>query len=213
MISDFESILIDTMAGIVEQKSGATDDHVIRTRLFMQIMLEAMVCADIYGNEIKDVCIQTASKASQLHDLGKISIEGGILQKQGSLTDAEFELVKSHTAIGGEIIGDMLKKAPTSKFLEYAKIIAESHHECWDGGGYHKGLAGERIPILGRVMAIADVYDALVTKRPYKDAFSHTKAVEIIKNDGGVHFDPALVQLFLQIHEKFEKIVNGASEN
>lgn len=213
MISDFESILIDTMAGIVEQKSGATDDHVIRTRIFMQIMLEAMVDADIYGDEMKGVCIQTASKASQLHDLGKISIDSNVLQKQGSLTDAEFELVKNHTAVGGEIIGNMMNKVPASKFLEYAKIIAESHHECWDGGGYHKGLVGEEIPILGRVMAIADVYDALVTKRPYKEAFSHTKAVEIIKNDGGVHFDPTLVQLFLQVHEKFEQIVNGASEN
>jgi len=208
-VSGLEKALIEMMAEVIEHRGTAADGHVGRVRLFVRILLEALEASGFYAEEMSEIDIDIAADASQLHDVGKIAIRDSILLKSGSLTDVEFELVKNHTALGGKIVGEMLLKVPDSKLLQYAKVIAESHHERWDGGGYHKGLKGREIPLLGRVIAIADVYDALVTKRPYKDAFSHAKAVEIIKNDGGVHFDPALVRLFLDVQGKIAEAISS----
>ncbi|MCL2855926.1 MAG: HD domain-containing protein [Defluviitaleaceae bacterium] len=198
-MGDLENVLIETMAELIEHRSAASEGHVGRVRVFVKALLHAIKDAGVYEDEIANIDIDLAACASQLHDVGKIAVKDGILLKPAALTDAEFELVKNHTALGGKIIGGMITKAGDCKLLQYAKVIAETHHERWDGGGYHQGLKGAEIPLLGRVMAIADVYDALVTKRPYKEAFTHDKAVEIIKNDGGVHFDPVLVQIFVDI--------------
>jgi putative two-component system response regulator len=136
-------------------------------------------------------------QSSQLHDIGKIAIQDSILKKPGALTPDEFEQIKDHTSIGEKIILKMGEHINEHVFLEYARVLASAHHEKWDGTGYPNGLKGEEIPLLGRAMAIVDVYDALISVRPYKEAFSREQAIEIIKNGSGTHFDPRLVDLFV----------------
>ena len=204
-MNNLEKVLIEALAEVVEGRDAMTRGHVGRVRVFMGILLDEMAASGVYGAEMLGIDIDAAVVACQLHDVGKIGFTDGILSKKEALSDGDFEFLKMHTALGGRIIDKMLESAPDNIVLQYAKVIAQSHHERWDGGGYHKGLKGEEIPLLGRVMAVVDVYDALISKRPYKEAFSHEKAVEIIKNDDGIHFDPAIVNLFSKIHHKFEE--------
>jgi putative two-component system response regulator len=138
--------------------------------------------------------------------VGKIAIKDGILNKPGKLTPEEFNEIKTHAAFGGAVIDKIKESTSEQAFLEYAKIFALTHHEKWDGSGYPRGLRGEEIPLLGRIMAIADVYDALRSDRPYKEAYSHGEAVQIISAGSGTHFDPALVDLFLRVADKFNSI-------
>jgi putative two-component system response regulator len=143
-------------------------------------------------------------QSSQLHDVGKISISDRILNKPGKLTPEEFDDMKKHTTFGVKIIEKMEFVATESDFLKHAKIFAGTHHEKWDGTGYPYGIADEDIPLQGRLMAIADVYDALVSERPYKNAFSHDEAVKIILDGRGTHFDPVLVDVFEQTSDAFQ---------
>jgi putative two-component system response regulator len=145
-------------------------------------------------------------QSAQLHDVGKIAIEDSILLKPGKLTDEEFEKIKVHTTFGVRVIDKIKANTSHQEFLKYARILASTHHEKWDGTGYPNELAGEDIPLPGRLMAIADVYDALVSDRPYKKAYTHKQAVEIIKSESGIHFDPALVDLFLGVADKFNEV-------
>jgi putative two-component system response regulator len=140
-------------------------------------------------------------QSSQLHDVGKIAISDRILQKPGRLDPEEFDEMKKHAAFGAQIIERIEASTSASDFLKYAKIFAGTHHEKWDGSGYPNGLAGEDIPLQGRIMALADVYDALVSERPYKKAFSHTTAVKIIQDGQGSQFDPALTDIFIRVME------------
>jgi len=144
-------------------------------------------------------------QSAQLHDVGKIAIKDGILQKPGKLTDEEFEEIKTHTVVGVSVIDRIKENTTEQAFLDYARIFAGTHHEKWDGSGYHRGLAGNEIPLLGRLMAIADVYDALVSDRPYKKAFTHEQAVKIISDGSGCHFDPVLVEVFLDVSDQFKE--------
>jgi len=147
-------------------------------------------------------------QSCQLHDVGKIAVQDSLLKKAGKLTPEEFELIKNHTTFGEKVILRLKEKTMDSDFLEYARIFAITHHEKWDGSGYPKGLKGEDIPLLGRMMAIADVYDALVEPRPYKVAYAHEKAKSIILEGKGTHFDPTLVDLFEEISPEFESIAS-----
>ena len=144
--------------------------------------------------------------SSQLHDVGKISIPDSILLKPGKLLDMEFEIMKSHTVIGAEIIEKMEKNTRDHDFIRYAKGFAEYHHEKWNGSGYPHKLEGLDIPLEGRLMAIVDVYDALVSDRPYKKAFSPENAEKIICKDSGSHFDPELVRMFKLVTNEFTVI-------
>jgi putative two-component system response regulator len=139
----------------------------------------------------------------QLHDVGKIFVSDNILRKPGKLNKQEFEDMKVHTKIGENIVDKVKLLATESEFLKFAKIFVSSHHEKWDGTGYPHGLRGTEIPLLGRVMAIADVYDALVSVRPYKEAYTHEEAVKIICESSGTHFDPTLIELFKQVSDQF----------
>jgi len=145
--------------------------------------------------------------SSQLHDVGKIAISDSILKKPGRLTQQEFDSMKKHVEFGIGIIERIESEASGTDFLRYAKIFAEAHHEKWDGSGYPNGLAGNKIPLPGRLMAIADVYDALTSTRPYKEAFSHEEATRIIRKGRGKHFDPVLVDAFELVADKFASIV------
>jgi putative two-component system response regulator len=143
--------------------------------------------------------------SAQLHDVGKIAINDQILKKPSRLTNDEFEIMKAHTSYGVLVIEKIAQGASEQSFLDHAKIFAKTHHEKWDGSGYPQGLRGMGIPLHGRLMAIADVYDALISPRPYKRAFSHQEAVDIIASGRGSHFDPELTDLFLSVADKFER--------
>jgi len=141
-----------------------------------------------------------------LHDVGKIAISDLILNKPGPLTNEEFEIMKSHVSVGVEAIERIMSETKEHAFLHHALLIAGAHHEKWDGRGYPNGLKGSDIPLEGRLMAIADVYDALISERPYKKAFTHEEACKIIEDSAGTHFDPVLVEVFKRVEDKFLNI-------
>jgi putative two-component system response regulator len=145
-------------------------------------------------------------QSSQLHDVGKITISDQILRKPGKLDDREFEEMKTHVVSGEEIIKKIASMTKENDFLKYAEIFAASHHEKWDGTGYPRRLKGSEIPLLGRIMAIADVYDALISERPYKKAFAREEAARIIIEGSGTQFDPILVELFIDTADQFKEL-------
>jgi len=203
-VLNLQDAMLRTIAEMVEYRDNITGSHIERTQRGIKILLEAIQKHGFYSEETKDWEVDLLLRSSQLHDVGKISINDNILRKTEKLNDEEFEDMKRHTVIGEQIIDKISSLAKESDFLKYAKIFASSHHEKWDGTGYHRGLKEDEIPLLGRIMAIADVYDALVSDRSYKKAFSHEDAVKIILEERGKYFDPVLVDLFLEVSDDFK---------
>ncbi|MCL1894478.1 MAG: response regulator [Holophagaceae bacterium] len=201
-----QDIFITTFSELVEFRDEATGGHIVRTQLYLKLLAEKMLEKNVYPGSIEEKDVKLLVQSSQLHDVGKINIPDSILNKRGRLTDAEFETMKQHTVMGREAIAKIVDKVEESEFLVHAQVMAYSHHERWDGTGYPLGLAGEDIPIQGRLMAIADVYDALVSERPYKPSFEHTLAVGIILQGKGTQFDPLLVEIFQEISDEFSEI-------
>ncbi|MCL2018810.1 MAG: response regulator [Oscillospiraceae bacterium] len=193
------------LADIVESRDQNTGGHIDRTSIYTEILINAMIEHGVYADEIKDWDLESVISSARLHDVGKISISDFILNKPGKLTDEEFEIMKTHASIGGEIIDRAIARTGDAEFLYSAKLFAAYHHEKWDGRGYSLGLKGEEIPLHGRIMAVIDVYDALVSERPYKKAFSHEKAVSIIMEDAGTHFDPLIAEVFCKVNEKIRQ--------
>ena len=152
-------------------------------------------------------------KSAPLHDIGKVGIPDHILLKPGKLSEDEFEIMKSHTTLGGSSLEIAADRLGTNSFLNLAREIALTHHERWDGKGYPLGIKGDDIPISGRLMAVADVYDALISKRVYKEAFSHDKACRIITEWQGVNFDPRMVKAFFAIEDQFLEIAGEFQDN
>jgi putative two-component system response regulator len=202
-ILDLQNALLKTMAELVECRDDITGGHIERTQRGIKILLKELERSGIYREQTNGWDINLLLQSSQLHDVGKISIDDNILKKPGKLTDEEFAEMKKHASFGEQIIEKIETLAKESDFLNYAKIFAASHHEKWNGSGYPRGLKGDEIPLLGRIMAIADVYDALTSVRPYKKAFTHEEAVRIITEGSGTQFDPALVDVFLRAEEQF----------
>jgi len=195
---------ISVLANTVESRDKVTGKHIERTQRYLELLVNELVSAKIYENEISGWDMSLLLPSAQLHDVGKITISDLILNKPGKLTDEEYVLIKQHCAEGERIIDEIITKADEQDgFLLFAKRFAGCHHEKWDGTGYPKGLSGKNIPLEGRIMAVCDVYDALVSERPYKKPFSHEQAMEIIKNDAGTHFDPKIVEAFLNIADAF----------
>jgi len=160
---------------------------------------------NVYADEICEWNLELVASSARLHDIGKIVITDLILNKTGNLTMAEYDEMKTHTTEGEKIIDSIIEDSGDGYFLQNAKLFASSHHERWDGTGYPRGLKGIEIPLQGRIMAIADVYDALVSERSYKKAFTHEAAVKIIKDSNGTHFDPALIKIFNLCENEFLK--------
>jgi len=202
-----QDAVLQAMAELVEYRDDNTGGHIERTRYYLHVLVNAMLERNLHPEQvsvwIKDKFFFTSV---QLHDVGKISISDNILKKPGPLTPEEFEEMKSHTTFGAEIIENIKHRVKEESFLDYAKIFALTHHEKWNGTGYPAGLSGEDIPLQGRLMAIADVYDALISERPYKTSMSHERAVSIIRDGSGTHFDPQLVEVFLSVADRFEQI-------
>lgn len=205
-VYELQNAVLRTVAELVECRDDVTGGHIERTQAYIRILIEEMmargVYSDITGAWNTDFLIQS----SQLHDVGKIAIKDSILSKPGKLTPEEFDVMKTHTTFGAEVIERIQENTTEHDFLNHARVFALTHHEKWDGSGYPCGLAGEEIPLQGRLMAIADVYDALISARPYKSALPHERAVEIILGGRGSHFDPSLVDIFLDVAERFQRL-------
>jgi putative two-component system response regulator len=195
-VLELQDAILKTVADLVESRDDITGGHIERTQRGVELLVEGLRDNPVYGREVAGWDIKLLLQSSQLHDVGKIAISDRILQKPGRLTDEEFGDMKKHTVFGVQIIERIEASTSASDFLKYAKIFAGTHHEKWDGSGYPNALAGENIPLQGRIMALADVYDALVSERPYKKAFSHAEAMKIIQDGKGTQFDPALTDVF-----------------
>jgi putative two-component system response regulator len=198
--------LVHVLADMVENRDKATGGHIERTMAYIKILLTAMKERGIYADEIQGWDLETTISSVRLHDVGKIVITDKILNKTGRLTYDEFDEMKTHAEEGERIIDKMIESTGEVEFLRNAKLFAGYHHERWDGSGYPRGLKGAEIPLQGRIMAIVDVYDALVSERPYKKALTSEAAIDIIMEDRGKYFDPKIVDVFFEVKDLFRKV-------
>ncbi|MCL2182392.1 MAG: response regulator [Chitinispirillia bacterium] len=205
-VVELRDALLKTMADLVECRDVITGGHIERTQKYLEALLKEMLRQGIYAEELASWDWELVLQSAQLHDVGKIMVKDSILNKPGRLTPEEFEEIKKHTTFGGTVIQKIRESTSEQAFLDYAEVFAVTHHEKWDGSGYPAGLKGKDIPLLGRLMALADVYDALRSDRPYKKAFSRGEAEKIIIEGSGTHFDPAIVDLFLCVSPEFHAI-------
>lgn len=201
-----QEVTIESLGTLAEYRDPETGGHIKRTKNYVRLLAEYLKDHPRYRHYLDDITIDFLYRSSPLHDIGKVGVPDAILIKPGKLTDKEFSEIKKHPVYGRNAIAVSEKRLGEKSFLQYAKVIAESHHEKWDGTGYPHGLKADDIPIPGRLMAIADVYDALISKRVYKPPFSHDKAVAIIAQGRGQHFDPDMVDAFLKLEDQFRQI-------
>jgi putative two-component system response regulator len=205
-LQNLKSAIIFGFADLVENRDKNTGGHVERTAAYIELLTKVMIERGLYAEELKDLDMDLFVSSARLHDVGKIAISDTILNKPGKLTDEEFVTMKSHTTEGEMAIDQIATRSDDKEFLHNARLFAGSHHERWDGRGYPRGLAGDQIPLQGRIMAIADVYDALVSERPYKKAFTTEQAVDIITEGSGTQFEAAIVDLFIELKDQFEMV-------
>jgi len=209
-VSSLQNAVITWAAEVIEFRDEETGQHVERVQKYLQLLLGAMEKTELYMAEVITWDTEAFLTSALLHDVGKIKIRDGILLKEGKLTGDEIADMKLHSLYGKALIESLQEKVPNQTFLEYAKILAHRHHEKWDGTGYPDRLKGEEIPLPARMMAIADVYDALISKRPYKKAFSHEEAMQIISDGRGTQFDPNLVDIFISLSDRIREISEAA---
>ncbi len=212
-LAALQDAIVIAMASLAETRDNDTGHHIRRTQHYMRELAAYLRDLPRFAEHIDDKLIAILYKSAPLHDIGKVGVPDRILLKPGRLTPEEFEEMKRHTIYGRDAIIAAEKSLDVQEnFLVTAREIAYSHHEKWDGSGYPEGLAGEAIPLSARMMALADVYDALTTKRIYKDAIPHAEAVEIIRAGRGSHFDPDVADAFLSVNERFAAIAMEFSE-
>ncbi|AEF80297.1 HD domain-containing phosphohydrolase [Leadbettera azotonutricia] len=210
-IEDLQNAVMSTVAEVVEFRDDIIGGHIERVQSYLKFMLDQIIEEEKYPKEMAEWDLDFLIPSAQLHDVGKILVSEKILSKPGKLTPEEFEEIKKHTSYGIKVIDRISGITREHAFLDHAKIIAGAHHERWDGKGYPNGLAGENIPLQGRLMAIADVYDALIAVRPYKQPVSTAEAAKIITEGKGTQFDPVLVDIFQTVASKFAKIAERES--
>ncbi|MDR3364206.1 MAG: response regulator [Clostridiales Family XIII bacterium] len=208
-VVELQNAVLSTVAEMVEFRDELTGGHVERTQQYLKLLLDRMIRDNLHTEETSTWDLAFLLPSAQLHDVGKIAISDTILNKPGKLTDDEFAIMKNHPTVGVDAIKRIEKNTSENDFLHHAEIFAGTHHEKWDGSGYPLGLKGEEIPLQGRMMAIADVYDALISIRPYKKPMSAETARKIIEEGSGVHFDPALVKIFLEVEDGFAAIAKA----
>lgn len=202
--------IIRGMAVMVEQRDNSTGGHINRTSDCVKVFMNFLQNSDKYS--FAPSFVKAVIKAAPMHDLGKIAVDDKVLRKPGRFTDEEYEIMKEHAAVGHRIVDMVLAEVDDQEFKSVTRNVAHYHHEKWNGTGYPEGISGEHIPIEARIMALADVFDALVSKRCYKEAMGYDKAFEIIKNDLGTHFDPELGQLFLECKDELIELYESYSE-
>lgn len=214
-IMAIQDVTINAMASLAETRDNETGNHIRRTQRYVKVLAEKLRFNPRYAHFLNDdKTIELLFKSAPLHDIGKVGIPDRILLKPGRFEPEEFEIMKTHTTLGRDAIlqaeKDLGMEMP---FLKYAKEIAYGHQEKWDGSGYPEGLSGDDIPISARLMAVADVYDALISRRVYKQPMTHEKAVSIITEGRGTHFDPDMVDAFLELEQEFKKIAAAYADS
>ncbi|MDD2447675.1 MAG: HD domain-containing protein [Tissierellia bacterium] len=205
-ISDLQMATIYSLVKLSESRDDDTGAHIIRTSTLCKVLAELLKGKQMYKQIIDDDFVENIFKASPLHDIGKVGIPDRILLKPGKLTYDEFEIMKTHVTIGYNTLKEVRDKFPNSLFLEMGMDIVKYHHEKWDGSGYPNGVSGRDISLPGRIIAIIDVYDALRSKRVYKEAYTHEESCSILKKGSGKHFDPFIVDVFLEYNETIKDI-------
>ena len=212
-MENYNSEIVTSFATLVESRDSSTGSHVKRTKSYVKILLDEIKTNNLYSSIMTKDFEDKMMNAAPMHDIGKISIPDTILQKPGKLTDEEYSVMKKHSVLGGEIIQEIFKDMDDKEFLNIAYDVTRYHHEKWNGNGYPEGLVGKEIPFSARIMAIADVFDAISAKRCYRDAMPLDKCFAIIKEGKGVDFDPVLTDLFLNAKEKVEKVCKESRES
>lgn len=209
-IKHIQEMMVLGMATMVESRDMSTGGHINRTSMVVRIFAERLSKeSDSLSKDFLDMVI----RAAPMHDLGKIAVDDRVLRKQGRFTPEEYEEMKKHSAEGSRIVKQILEGVEEDDFVEIAANVAHYHHEKWDGSGYPDGLTGEEIPIEARIMALADVFDALVSKRCYKEAYSYDKAFSIMEESVGTHFDPTLGRIFLNCRPELEALYDAVGND
>ncbi|WP_457673432.1 HD-GYP domain-containing protein [Thiolapillus sp.] len=202
-----QAATVDTMASLAEYRDLETGNHIVRTRHYVQLLARQLQQhSPVHASRLDDETVELLSRSAPLHDIGKVGVPDNILLKPGKLTADEFEEMKKHTEYGCEALMHAEEKLGSNHFLRLAAEIAWTHHERWDGNGYPRGLGGENIPLSGRIMAVADVYDALISRRVYKEASTHEEAMDYIIAHAGRRFDPEVVKAFQAVADEFRAV-------
>jgi putative two-component system response regulator len=209
---DTRDVTILALAKLADSRDSETGAHLERMREYCRVLALHLSKQPKFRDEVDGEYVDALYRTSPLHDIGKVGIPDGVLLKPGRLTDREFEIMKTHTLIGARTLEAALQERPDARFLVMARDVALTHHEHYDGSGYPHGLAGSEIPLCGRIVALADAYDALTTRRIYKSAYTHEIARSIIVEDSGKHFDPDVVDAFLASEAMFVAIQRAFAE-
>lgn len=213
-LAAIQDVTILAMASLAETRDNETGNHIRRTQHYVKALATALKTHPRFSTALSDHVIDMLYKSAPLHDIGKVGIPDRILLKPGRFEPHEFEIMKTHTTLGRDAIQHAEDQLGMPvEFLQYAKEIAYGHQEKWDGSGYPQGLAGEAIPLSARIMAVADVYDALISRRVYKDGMPHEKAVDIMREGRGSHFDPDILDAFLGMLEEFQRIAQKFADS
>ena len=207
-----QNSILSVLADMVENRDKGTGGHIERTSMYIKILLDGMKAEKLYDDEISEWDEERVISSARMHDLGKISITDLIINKPGKLNDDEYEMMKTHVIEGERIIDKIMSRTGEGEFLRNAKLFAANHHERWDGSGYPRGLKGEEIPLQGRIMAIVDVYDALVSERVYKRALNDEEAVQIIMEKAGTYYDPEITKVFYDVRDLLKAVRAGFNE-
>lgn len=211
--NEMQSRVIDALATLIENRDVGTGEHVIRTKRYVRMIADELKKDEKYASALTDAELERIEAAAPLHDVGKISVSDTILLKPSKLTAEEFDRMKEHTVSGGKVIKNIFSDMEDGDFLRTAEEIAVSHHEKWDGSGYPEGLAGEQIPLSARIMAVADVFDALVSVRVYKPAIEPEAAFDTIMAESGTHFDPDVMRAVAAIRDRLIEAARSPLES
>lgn len=211
-LDDFQKESVVAFSDVIESRDGSTGEHVKRTTAYVQAIVKGLLAEELYKNILTRDYIDDLLMAAPMHDIGKIGVSDAILQKPGRLTEEEFAKMKEHTVIGKQIMEETLSKIENHQYVEMARDVAWCHHEKWDGTGYPRGIAGTDIPLSARIMAVADVFDAVSQHRCYRTAMSLEQSFAIIEEGRGTQFDPQIVEVFLALRSEIEMIHKRMNE-
>ncbi|MDR1137738.1 MAG: response regulator [Synergistaceae bacterium] len=200
MVKELEDSIFISFADLVERKNDNTGGHLLRTCKYVEILGRELLKRDLFKEDLTEETLEMMVRAAPFHDIGKIGISDIILLKPGPLTSEEYEQVKKHTLIGAKVMSNIYERTPTQLYLKYAVMMAEGHHEWYDGSGYPHGIKGAEIPLCSRIMAVANVYDACLMKRVYRPAYTPREACDIILEGAGSRFDPVVTSVFAAVH-------------
>ncbi|MDR2648305.1 MAG: response regulator [Clostridiales bacterium] len=209
-----QDTILEILVNVTSYRDNATGGHIQRTSFFTERIVNCLFEIGLHRYRLNRNYADNIIKSAKLHDIGKVGISDTILLKPGRLSEWEYKEIKKHTTLGAKMIDDAMRElGDDSTFLLVAKEIVYSHHEWWNGRGYPLGISGEDIPLSGRIMAVSDVYDALVSDRPYKKAYTHDQAMEIMREESGTHFDPYLMKIINNIMQEFAEVASQIQEN